>query len=248
MLRFCLSPPFLVSRGAGSLSARAKRQRRSPRRRRHSGLRWRNRRSVQSNRRIGWFSSEPGRRAHITMLAAGGGRARTPPCEDNARTDLKNQEGGYPLPSILADGAIAASRVSAYAMRRQKGWIRTTTSRPTRPTSISIVMAGQMAHSNNIPPMLRAALRVRKNHCNGLVLLSQCFRILRFLIAVGAHPESFSGRAHARWTSWTQADPDPTCFRSCIVDTQHRRAVAHAAAKLSELQIRSSALSNLVPR
>src|SRR5215471_2013562 len=66
--------------------------------------------------------------------------------------------------------------------------------------------------------------------------------------AVGAHPESFSRRAHRRWTSWTQADPDPTCFRSCIVDTQHRRAVAHAAAKLSELQIRSSALSNLVPR
>jgi len=26
-------------------------------------------------------------------------------------------------------------------------------------------MAGQMAHSNNIPPMLRAALRVRKSHC-----------------------------------------------------------------------------------
>src|ERR1700758_2728476 len=45
--------------------------------------------------------------------------------------------------------------------------------------------------------------------------------------AVGAHPESFSGRAHPRWTSWTQADPDPMCFRSCIVDTQHRRAVAH---------------------
>src|SRR5262245_35376926 len=51
--------------------------------------------------------------------------------------------------------------------------------------------------------------------------------------AVGAHPESFSGRAYPRWASWTQADPDPTCFRSCIVDTQHRRAVAHAAAKLS---------------
>src|SRR6476620_10048192 len=65
--------------------------------------------------------------------------------------------------------------------------------------------------------------------------------------AVGAHPDSFSGRAHPRCTSWTQADPDPTYFRSCIVDTQHRRAVAHAAAKLSELQIRSSALLNLVP-
>src|SRR5262249_20359667 len=34
----------------------------------------------------------------------------------------------------------------------------------------------------------------------------------------------------------------------CIVDTQHWRAVAHAAAKLSELQIRSSALSNEVLR
>jgi hypothetical protein len=38
---------------------------------------------------------------------------------------------------------------------------------------------------------------------------------------------------------WTQADPDPMCFRSCIVDTQHRRAVAHAAAKLSELRARA---------
>jgi hypothetical protein len=55
-------------------------------------------------------------------------------------------------------------RHRTYAMRRQKGWIRTTASRPTRPTSISIVMAGQMAHSNNIPPMLRAVLRVRKSH------------------------------------------------------------------------------------
>src|SRR5262249_1499073 len=45
--------------------------------------------------------------------------------------------------------------------------------------------------------------------------------------AVGAHQESFSGRAHPRWTSWTQADPDPTCFRSCIVDTQNRRAQWH---------------------
>src|SRR5262245_38369023 len=60
--------------------------------------------------------------------------------------------------------------------------------------------------------------------------------------ALVAHPESFSGRAYPRWTSWTQADPDPTCFRSCIVDTQNRRAVAYAAAKLSELQIRLSAL------
>src|SRR5262249_35292462 len=30
--------------------------------------------------------------------------------------------------------------------------------------------------------------------------------------AVGAHPESFSGRAHSRWTSWTQADPEPDVF------------------------------------
>jgi hypothetical protein len=55
-------------------------------------------------------------------------------------------------------------RHRTYAIRRQKGWIRTTTSRPTRPMSISIVMAGQMAHSDNIPPMLRAVLRVRKSH------------------------------------------------------------------------------------
>src|SRR5205823_4578850 len=41
--------------------------------------------------------------------------------------------------------------------------------------------------------------------------------------AMGTHPESFSGRAHPRWTSWTQADPDPRCVRSCIVDPQHRR-------------------------
>src|SRR5262249_40446854 len=34
--------------------------------------------------------------------------------------------------------------------------------------------------------------------------------------AVGAHPESFSGRAHRRWTSWTQADPDPTCFEAVL--------------------------------
>src|SRR5262249_26822965 len=49
--------------------------------------------------------------------------------------------------------------------------------------------------------------------------------------AVGAHPESFSGRAHPGWTSWTQADPDSTCFRSCIVDTQHRRAVGTCCRK-----------------
>ena len=44
---------------------------------------------------------------------------------------------------------------------------------------------------------------------------------------MGTDPESFSGGAHCRWTSWTQADPDPNCFRSCIVDTQHRRAQWH---------------------
>jgi len=70
--------------------------------------------------------------------------------------------------SLFANAAIAASRVSVYAMRRQTGWIRATRSRPTSATSVSIVMAGQMAHSNNIPPMLRAALRVRKSHCSGL--------------------------------------------------------------------------------
>jgi hypothetical protein len=44
--------------------------------------------------------------------------------------------------------------------------------------------------------------------------------------------------------------PIPTrrVFEAVFVDTQYRRAVARAAAKLSELQIRSSALSNLVQR
>ena len=37
----------------------------------------------------------------------------------------------------FANAAIADPRVSAYAMRRQKGWIRTTASGPTRPTSIA---------------------------------------------------------------------------------------------------------------
>src|SRR5215475_2758317 len=65
---------LLVSKGHGSLSARAKRQRRCPCRPWHSGLRWRNRRIVQSKRRTGCFSSEPSRRTKgafmDTMLAA----------------------------------------------------------------------------------------------------------------------------------------------------------------------------------
>src|SRR6476646_1153109 len=53
---------------------------------------------------------------------------------------------------------------------------------------------------------------------------------------VGAHSEAFSGGAYSRWASWTQADPDPSCAGSGTVDSQHRCAMAHAAAKLSELQ------------
>src|SRR6201988_5145530 len=63
---------------------------------------------------------------------------------------------------------------------------------------------------------------------------------------VEAHSEAFSGGAYSRWASRTQADPDPSCAGRGTVDTQHRCAMAHAAAKLSELQNCSSALSNLV--
>ena len=40
-------------------------------------------------------------------------------------------------------------------------------------------------------------------------------------------------------------DPDPSCAGSGTVDSQHRCAMAHAAAKLSELQNCASALSNI---
>src|SRR6516165_6430580 len=63
---------------------------------------------------------------------------------------------------------------------------------------------------------------------------------------VGAHSEAFSGGAYSRWACWTQADPDPSCAGSGTVDTQHRCAMAHAAAKLSELQNCASTLSILV--
>src|SRR6476646_6624768 len=63
---------------------------------------------------------------------------------------------------------------------------------------------------------------------------------------VGAHSEAFSGGAYSRWACWTQADPDPSCAGSSTVDSKHRCAMAHAAAKLSELQNCASTLSNLV--
>src|ERR1700733_3873353 len=58
---------------------------------------------------------------------------------------------------------------------------------------------------------------------------------------VEAHSEAFSGGAYSRWACWTQADTDPSCVGSGTVDS----AMAHAAAKLSELQNRASTLSNL---
>src|SRR6266508_2525712 len=64
--------------------------------------------------------------------------------------------------------------------------------------------------------------------------------------AVGAHPGSFSGGENFRWTSWAQTDSDPLCARSGTVDSQHRRAMAHAAAELPELQNCASAFSELV--
>src|ERR1700747_1004672 len=66
--------------------------------------------------------------------------------------------------------------------------------------------------------------------------------------AVGTHPGSFSGGEYCRWTAWAQTDYDALCARSGTVDSQHRRAMAHAAAELPELQNCASALSDLVPR
>src|SRR6184192_1522959 len=54
--------------------------------------------------------------------------------------------------------------------------------------------------------------------------------------AVGTRPGSFSGGEYCGWTSWAQRDPDPLCTRNGPVDSQHRRAMAHAAAELPELQ------------
>src|SRR6516164_5146553 len=50
------------------------------------------------------------------------------------------------------------------------------------------------------------------------------------------------------WSSRAQTDSDAARARSSPVDSQHRRAVAHAAAKLSELQNRASSVSVLVPQ
>src|SRR6476659_6050854 len=63
---------------------------------------------------------------------------------------------------------------------------------------------------------------------------------------VGAHSEAYSGGAYSRWAFWTQADSDSSCAGSGSVDSQHRCAIAYAAAKLSELQNCASTLSNLV--
>ena len=52
--------------------------------------------------------------------------------------------------------------------------------------------------------------------------------------AVGTHPGSFSGGGYCRWTSWAQTDSNALCARSSPVDSQHRRAMAHAAAELPE--------------
>src|SRR6266498_1086871 len=63
---------------------------------------------------------------------------------------------------------------------------------------------------------------------------------------VGTHPGSFSRGEYCRWTSWAQTDSDALCARSGAVDSQHRRAMAHAAAELPELQNCASAFSELV--
>src|SRR5215468_5156210 len=60
--------------------------------------------------------------------------------------------------------------------------------------------------------------------------------------AVGTHPGSFSGGEYCRWTSRAQTHSDALCARSGPVDSQHRRAMTHAASELPELQNRASAL------
>src|SRR5262245_29039415 len=65
---------------------------------------------------------------------------------------------------------------------------------------------------------------------------------------MGTDPDAFSGGEYCRWTSWAQTDSDALCARSGTVDSQHRRAMAHAAAELPELQNCASAVSDLVPR
>src|SRR3989440_945540 len=51
--------------------------------------------------------------------------------------------------------------------------------------------------------------------------------------AVGTHPGSLSGGEYCGWTSWAQTDSDAVCARSGPVDSQHRGAMAHAAAELT---------------
>src|SRR5262249_17816641 len=65
---------------------------------------------------------------------------------------------------------------------------------------------------------------------------------------VGTHSGSFSGGAHCRWSSWTQTNSDAPRAGSSPVDSQQRSAMAHARAKLSELQNGASALSDVVQK
>src|SRR5262249_47642653 len=56
------------------------------------------------------------------------------------------------------------------------------------------------------------------------------------------------GGEYCRWTAVAQNDSDPVRARIRAVDCHHRRAIAHAAAELPELQNCASALSDVVPR
>src|SRR5215510_12045297 len=47
--------------------------------------------------------------------------------------------------------------------------------------------------------------------------------------ALGADPEAFSGGALSRRSSWSQADSRTQGARGGVVDSQHRRPVAHAS-------------------
>src|SRR5262249_43022357 len=71
------------------------------------------------------------------------------------------------------------------------------------------------------------------------------------MVAIFRGSRTSSGNASGiifREEAIAQTDSNALCARSSPVDSQHRRAMAHAAAELPELQNRASALSDLVPR
>lgn len=64
--------------------------------------------------------------------------------------------------------------------------------------------------------------------------------------ALGTDPGTLSGGESSRRSPGPQADSFAQSARRCTVDTEHRCAMAHVAAVLSELQNRASAFSAMV--